>query len=579
MSQSATCQLNDESLLWAQVPSLALSMRAAKTSTASTALQSTATAPYVTYTTTAIQVNNVATTDCFHSHLVALLSICEVSFSRAQISRIHYTTSSYPLAYQSPFPTRLAGYPVNDIEPYACVSLPFSEAFSLGHRVHPMSHLKFVAIRLLITPSFQHVTPSTTSFVACQRCPYPVNESVHLSLSLSNNDTPPFQDPPSLYLKSAMDSDTSSLAHMHFINSLNRFERLLFAFDDKLAVNSTELAPLLGLDVLKASNAVTLHPTAMTASSKGEYKTLASIVSAYRMFEVLALDCEIGGLQPPIRLLSPLSFNKSEKDSEKIVGFDKLENWPKVLLKFRKLIGQSGLPQIPDDLQAGSKHLALLWMASKNKEKVGYINVVDNFLQAALHLYYLKMTQFPDGSLPDYPDILNDCLHIFKDETSTDEFINDQEEGTYYLEHLRDGETASHTLHQLGTPLQLALLLTPFYLLFPFQIITRSYNRRLVLEAFAELTPRKTPLVLKIERSIWCSLIALADVTITPHEALTQLVSRLPWAEIEAASNNPRDCQMFCTPLAQPSSSSTCHAITFYDSEHATKLFRPTCNM
>ncbi|EDQ98862.1 uncharacterized protein LACBIDRAFT_335581 [Laccaria bicolor S238N-H82] len=224
--------------------------------------------------------------------------------------------------------------------------------------------------------------------------------------------------------------------HKHFINSLNRFERSLFAFD-KLAVDSNELAPLLGLDVLKASNAVTLHPTATTASSKGEYKTLASIVSAYRMFEVLALDCEIGVSQPPIRLLPPLSFNKSEQDSEKIVGFDKLENWPKVLLNFRKLIGQSGLPQIPDDLHAGSKHLALLRMASKNKEKVAYVNVVDNFLQAALHLYYLKMTQFRDGSLPDYPDILNDRLHIFKDETSTDEFINDQEEGTYYLQDLR----------------------------------------------------------------------------------------------------------------------------------------------
>lgn len=104
----------------------------------------------------------------------------------------------------------------------------------------------------------------------------------------------------------------------HLINSLNRFERSLFAFD-KLAVNSTELAPILGLDVPKASHAVTLHPTATTASSKGEYKTLASILCAYRTFEVLALDCETGVSQPPIRLLPPLAFNKSEQDSEKLV--------------------------------------------------------------------------------------------------------------------------------------------------------------------------------------------------------------------------------------------------------------------
>jgi hypothetical protein len=77
-------------------------------------------------------------------------------------------------------------------------------------------------------------------------------------------------------------------------------------------------------------------------------------------------------------------------------------------------MGQAGLPQIPDDLHAGSKHLALLQMASKNNEKVGYVNVADNFLQAALHLYYLKMTQFPEGSLPDYPDILSGRLRCVR---------------------------------------------------------------------------------------------------------------------------------------------------------------------
>ena len=193
--------------------------------------------------------------------------------------------------------------------------------------------------------------------------------------------------------------------------------------------------------------------------------------------------------------------------------------------------------------------------------------MVDNFLQAALHLFYLKMTEFPDGSLPDYPDLLKDHLRcvrqmshwlsvlmfpsIFKDEISTDQYIEDQEEGNHYVREMNQAHlntSSAQNIHQQSTPLLLALLLSPFYLLFPFRLTKRTFNRRLVLESFAQWTSHKTPLVLEIERSIWRSLIALADATITPHDASNQLVSRLPWTAIEAASNNSQDPRMFCLP-------------------------------
>jgi hypothetical protein len=73
-------------------------------------------------------------------------------------------------------------------------------------------------------------------------------------------------------------------------------------------------------------------------------------------------------------------------------------------------MAKSAPSQPPDMVYPGSKHLALLRMTSHNGQKIAYVNLVDNFLQAALHLFYLKMTEFPDGSLPDYPDLLNDHL-------------------------------------------------------------------------------------------------------------------------------------------------------------------------
>ncbi|KDR65032.1 hypothetical protein GALMADRAFT_149050 [Galerina marginata CBS 339.88] len=350
--------------------------------------------------------------------------------------------------------------------------------------------------------------------------------------------------------------------HKHFFDALHRFECSLFRLGQNV-INNTALAPLIGLDLKKydlgaSSTVVSVHPKGtLKVSSKSDYVKLCSILCAYRTFEILALDSEISILQPPIRLLPPLSLPKFDHDSEKLIGFDKLDDWPKVLLDFRTLMAQSGPSQPSDKVHAGSKHLTLLRMTSQNGQKMKYVNLVDNFLQAALHLFYLKMVEFPTGSLPDYPDLLNDHLRIFKDETSMGHFIEDPDEGNHYLREIRrtGGDAGATTIHQLGTPLLLALLLSPFYLLFQFCITKRSFNRRLILEAFAGLSPYKTPLVVEIERSIWRSLISLADATITPHEALSQLLSDLPWPAIEAASNNYRDRRMFCMPpvIAQPS--------------------------
>ena len=148
---------------------------------------------------------------------------------------------------------------------------------------------------------------------------------------------------------------------------------------------------------------------------------------------------------------------------------------------------------------------------------------------------------------------------IFKDEISTDQYIEDQEEGNHYVREMNQAHlntSSAQNIHQQSTPLLLALLPSPFYLLFPFHLTKRTFNRCLVLESFAQWTSHKTPLVLEIERSIWRrSLIALADATITLHDGLNQLVLRLPWTAIEAASNNFQDHRMFCLPSGADCSS------------------------
>ena len=95
-------------------------------------------------------------------------------------------------------------------------------------------------------------------------------------------------------------------------------------------------------------------------------------------------------------------------------GFERLDDGPKILFELWRLMAQSGPSEPSDVVYPGSKHLALLQMSSKNSQRMAYVNMVDNFLQAALHLFYLKMTEYPDGSLPDYPDLLNDHLQCVR---------------------------------------------------------------------------------------------------------------------------------------------------------------------
>ena len=68
----------------------------------------------------------------------------------------------------------------------------------------------------------------------------------------------------------------------------------------------------------KALHMVILHPRATSASSIRDYMRLCSIICTYQTFEVLALDGEISDFQPPILLLSPLAFPKSNQDSSSI---------------------------------------------------------------------------------------------------------------------------------------------------------------------------------------------------------------------------------------------------------------------
>jgi hypothetical protein len=70
---------------------------------------------------------------------------------------------------------------------------------------------------------------------------------------------------------------------------------------------------------------------------------------------------------------------------------------------------------------------------------------------------------------------------------------------------------SSDGLPLLRAPLQLALLISPIYLLFPLPLYKRSFNRQLMLSIGEALGNRKPALIVEVEKAIWRVVFALVE--------------------------------------------------------------------
>lgn len=87
----------------------------------------------------------------------------------------------------------------------------------------------------------------------------------------------------------------------------------------------------------------------------------------------------------------------------------------------------------------------------------------------------------------------------------------------------------------LRAAFHLASILSPIFLFVRFQIIKKSFSRRLVLEYAAKLGPHKPPIVLKVEGHIWDGVLSLSRGKIGPRQVLQQIAQDIPWPELHAA--------------------------------------------
>jgi len=99
------------------------------------------------------------------------------------------------------------------------------------------------------------------------------------------------------------------------------------------------------------------------------------------------------------------------------------------------------------------------------------------------------------------------------------------------------------------SPFQLAVMISPLYLLVTLRLSTKSFHRRTVIDLAARLGPHKPPRVLAVESVIWDAIFRLAEGHISVYTVLRDLAKSLPWSDIDIASNCDADKQWFAPGL------------------------------
>lgn len=131
----------------------------------------------------------------------------------------------------------------------------------------------------------------------------------------------------------------------------------------------------------------------------------------------------------------------------------------------------------------------------------------------------------------------------FQDEESYEQFK------VAFDSFIRDCQTEGYTSSpaQVGSrsPFQLAVMISPLYLLVTIRLSTKSFHRRNVIDMAARLGAHKTPRILAVENLIWDGIFRLAEGHTSVHTVLRDLSDSLPWPDIDIASNCDADKQWF----------------------------------
>jgi len=93
--------------------------------------------------------------------------------------------------------------------------------------------------------------------------------------------------------------------------------------------------------------------------------------------------------------------------------------------------------------------------------------------------------------------------------------------------------SGTDNLASMRALLQLALFISPIYLLVSFQLVKKSFNHQTLLDTAVRLGNKKPDILLEVESIIWKVLFSIAKGESGPNEAFWDMIAALPWEKME----------------------------------------------
>ncbi|KJA12588.1 hypothetical protein HYPSUDRAFT_60349, partial [Hypholoma sublateritium FD-334 SS-4] len=154
-----------------------------------------------------------------------------------------------------------------------------------------------------------------------------------------------------------------------------------------------------------------------------DYQKLCNVLAGYKFAELLVLRENVGSRVLKSSSISEIYLPPSSNSRNTPHGFERLKNWPSALNRFRTAVRRSAPISQPTEIPDGSSRLLILMrLLVRNELKSQYVNIENNFLYAALHVYAFNMGIFPQGVVPNLPGEQKHAQIRFADEVSQQEY-------------------------------------------------------------------------------------------------------------------------------------------------------------
>ncbi|KAF8869968.1 hypothetical protein CPB84DRAFT_1855891 [Gymnopilus junonius] len=337
----------------------------------------------------------------------------------------------------------------------------------------------------------------------------------------------------------------------NFIECLHHHESYLFSFRDPKRLS------LLGVELNTPSQLSEKRMICITQPdelSVFEYLDICSLISAYKLFEIVALlhGCvprSIPSATHPRLHLPKVKLGRQSHEKEDLYGYTKLHDWIGLAHSFKAAVESyvDKEPEIPASLPSNPIE-SLLCMLRANEKKTSYNAIESNFIRAAIHVGCQRMVVFPEHMVPDLPGDLQKLGYspTTNQEADSSLGVDLTVSQSYRYEFVDYGaDKPKNNLAADRVTLTVAEFIMPFYLWMPFKLAKKSFSHRTVLDRSSQLGPDKPPTVLNVEMACWKTVFRLSEGRTKPYHALRDLALSIDWQEVDRASSSVHEHTWF----------------------------------